>query len=148
MNPPDSRVIAGALPARCTFELMKTIIILLSLIALALFGFWLDGKYIAWQAQPMTTETFVEKVKEERLKLENEIVTLSDGPMHFKPSMSFLDSELLRLTYHYNPMTFGNWMTIFPERGGEYKPGTVSVESKCEPIVTKVGDKWMIKFKP
>ena len=55
----------------------------------------------------------------------------------------------IKFTYTYNNLTFGNgWMVIKPEQGGEYKAGTVSVEAKHEPMVTKVGDKWVIKFKP
>lgn len=64
-----------------------------------------------------------------------------------KENLIILDITPVRLTYNYNDMALGNWLLIKPEEGGEYKPETVSLESKHEPIVTKVGDKWVIKFK-
>lgn len=39
------------------------------------------------------------------------------------------------------------WLTIHPGDDQSWKPEDVLVESKNKPVVTKIGDRWVIRFK-
>ena len=39
------------------------------------------------------------------------------------------------------------WLTVHPGEPYDWSPEIVLIESKNEPVVTKIGDRWVIRFK-
>lgn len=68
-----------------------------------------------------------------------------------KPSFSTFtayDPAILVMKFSENWTTYDGWMTIHPGETQSWKPEDVLIETKNKPTVTKIGDRWVIRFKP